>query len=155
MFFDKEMIYSKRYSPAEEELAQIEADTALPVIPPDQKEKSWQEFCRRMNSDPDLEPIPGQEEKAQEFIALAKKFSEDHEIDIDIRQSPYSVEVCLHFYCMAWPNNMTRQFAQLFNLCDNVFVFRSSKTAFTFSTRAPVEHHGGAYILKKGEYHCG
>ena len=133
MFFEKEEIYSKRYPPGEEVLEKFSADTTLPVITPDQKEKSWQEFCRRMNSDPDLEPIPGQEEKAQEFIALAKKFSEDHEIDIDIRQSPYSVEVCLHFYCMAWPNNMTRQFAQLFNLCDNLSsdILKSEPSDFT------------------------
>ena len=79
------------------------------------------------------EPIPGQAEKAQEFIALAKEFSEEYEIDIDIRRSPYSVEVSLHFYCMAWSKDMTRRFARLFNMCDNLssFILKPEPSDFT------------------------
>ena len=118
MFFEEEMIYSKRYPPAEEELEKFSADTTMPVITPEQIEASYQEFCRRMNSEPHLEPIPGQKEKAQEFIALAKKFSEEYEVDIDIRRSPYSVNISLRFYCAAYSKSMTSQFAQLLNMCD-------------------------------------
>ena len=133
MFFEEELIYSKRYSPAEEELEKFSADTTMPVIMPEQIEASYQEFCRRMNNEPHLEPISGQEEKAQEFIALAKKFSEEYEVDIDIRRSPYSVEASLHFYCSAYSKGMTRQFAQLFNLCNNLssFILKSEPSDFT------------------------
>ena len=99
MIFEEELIYSKRYPPAEEELEKFSADTTMPVITPEQRETSDREFCARVNSGPRLEPIPGQEEKAREFIALAKKFSEEHEVDIDISRSPHSVNVSLHFYC--------------------------------------------------------
>ena len=86
-----------------------------------------------MNTEPQAEPIPGQEEKAREFIVLAKRFSEDHEIDIDISQSPYSVEVSLHFYCTAYSKDTTRQFARLLNLCDDLssFILRSEPSDFT------------------------
>ena len=133
MFFEQKVIYSKRYPPAEKELEKFSADTTLPVITPEQAETSFQNFCSVMNSEPCYEPIPGKEEKAQEFIALAKKFSEDHEIDIDIRQSPHSVNVSLHFYCAAYSKAMTRQFAQLFNMCDNLssFIFKSEPSDFT------------------------
>ena len=85
MIFEEELIYSKRYPPAEEELEKFSADPTLPVITPEQGEASYRKFCARVNSEPHYEPIPDQEEKAQEFIALAKKFSEEHEVDIDIR----------------------------------------------------------------------
>ena len=120
MFFEREVIYSKRYPPAEEELEKFSADPTMPVITPEQREASYREFCRRMNSEPRYEPIPGQEEKAQELMARAKEFSEDHEVDIDISRSPHSVEVSLHLYCTAYSKDMTRQFAQLFHLCDNL-----------------------------------
>lgn len=133
MFFEEKLIYTKRYLSAEEEFAQIEADATLPVISPEQKEKSWQELCRRMNSELDLEPIPGREEIAQEFIALAKKFSEDHEVDMDISQLPTSVDVSLHIYCSVWSKDMTSQFAKLLKLCDNLFSFirKSEPSDFT------------------------
>ena len=133
MFFEEELIYSKRYPPAGEELEKFSADTTMPVINPEQIEASYQEFCRRMNGEPHLEPISGQEKKAQKFIALAKKFSEEYEVDIDIRRSPYSVTVSLHFYCSAWSKGMTRQFARLFNLCNNLssFILKSEPSDFT------------------------
>lgn len=133
MIFDEETIYSKRYPSAEAELEEFSADTTMPVITPEQRETAYQKFRSRMNSKPHYEPIPGREEKAQEFIEQAKSFSEDNEIDIDIRQLPYAVEVCLHFYCAAWSKDMTHQFAQLFNLCDNLssFILKSEPSDFT------------------------
>lgn len=133
MIFEEELIYSKRYPPAEEELEKFLTDPTMPVITPEQREASYREFCARMNSKPRLEPIPGQEEKAREFIALAKKFSEKHEVDIDIRRLPHSVNVSLHFYCAAYSKAMTRQFAQLFNICDNLssFILKSEPSDFT------------------------
>ena len=133
MIFEEELIYSKRYPSAEEELEKFSADPTLPVITPEQRETSYREFCARMNSEPRLEPIPCQEEKAREFIAMAKQFSKDHEVDIDIRRLPHSVNVSLHFYCAAYSKGMTRQFARLFNLCDNLssFILKSEPSDFT------------------------
>ena len=133
MIYEEELIYSKRYPSAEEEFEKITADPTLPVITPEQREASYREFCARMNSEPHYEPIPGQEEKAREFIDLAKEFSEEHEVGIDIRRSPYSVEVCLHLYCTAYSKGMTRRFAQLFNMCDNLssFILKSEPSDFT------------------------
>ena len=133
MIFEEELIYSKRYPPAEEELEKFSADTTMPVITPEQGEASYRKFCARMNSEPRLEPIPGQKEKAREFIALAKKFSEEHEVDIDISRLPHSVNVSLHLYCSAFSKGMTRQFAQLFNMCDDLasFMLKSEPSDFT------------------------
>ena len=127
MFFDKETIYSKRFPPIREDAV----DRSF--LSPAEKETSYQNFCRRMSGQTRYEPIPGQAEKAQEFIALAKEFSEEYEIDTDIRRSPYSVEVSLHFYCMAWSKDMTRRFARLFNMCDNLssFILKPEPSDFT------------------------
>ena len=133
MIFEEELIYSKRYPPAEEELEIFSADPTMPLITPEQREASYREFCARVNSEPRLESIPGQEEKARELIAMAKKFSEEHEVDMDISRSPHSVHVSLHFYCAAYSKGMTRQFARLFNLCDNLssFILKSEPSDFT------------------------
>ena len=101
MIFEEETIYSKRYPSADKEFETYSADAMLPVITPEQREASYKRFCERMNTEPQAEPIPGQEEKALEFIDLAKEFSEEYEVDIDIIRSPYSVSISLHFYCTA------------------------------------------------------
>lgn len=133
MFFEEETIYSKRYPSAEMEFETYSADATLPVITPEQREASYQKFYKRMNTEPQAEPIPGQEEKAQEFIDLAKEFSEEYEVDIDIGRSPYSVAVSLHFYCSACSKEMTRQFARLLNMCENLssYVLNSEPSDFT------------------------
>ena len=118
MIYEEELIYSKRYPSAEEEFEKIFADATLPTITPEQIEASYQEFSRQMNTEPQAEPIPGQEEKAQGFIDLAKEFAEEYEVDIDISRSPCSVNISLHFYCAAYSKSMTSQFAQLLNMCD-------------------------------------
>ena len=132
MFFEAETIYSKRYPSAEMKIKNFSAN-APPVFTAEQRDASFQKFCKRMNSEPRLEPIPGQEEKARKFIALAKKFSEEYEVDIDIRRSPYSVTASLHFYCSACSKNMTRKFARLFNMCDNLYsyILKSEPSDFT------------------------
>ena len=138
MIFEEELIYSKRYPPAEEELEKFSADPTMPVITPEQGEASYRKFCARVNSESRLEPIPGQKEKAREFIALAKKFSEEYEVDIDISRLPHSVNVSLHFYCAAYSKAMTRQFAQLLNMCDNLssFILKSEPSDFTLVLEA-------------------
>lgn len=120
MFFDEETIYSKRYPSAEEEFEMYSADTTLPVITPEQREASYTRFLEQMNTEPQAEPIPGQEEKTRKCIDLAKEFSEEYEVDIDIIRSPYSVNINLHFYCAAYSKRMTSQFVQLLNMCDSL-----------------------------------
>lgn len=133
MFFKEETIYSKRFPLAEEEIEMYSADTTLPVIISEQSEASYKRFLKRINTEPQAEPIPGQEEKAQKFIDLAKEFSEEYEVDIDINRSPYSVSVSLHFYCAAYSKSMTRQLARLFNMCDSLssFILKTEPSDFT------------------------
>ena len=133
MIFEEEMIYSKRYPSAEEELESFSADATLPVITPEQREASYKRFCKQMNTEPQAEPIQGQEEKAQQFIDLAKQFSEEYEVDIDIKRSPYRVDVSLHFYCAAYSKTMTNQFAQLLSMCDcfSSFILTTEPSDFT------------------------
>lgn len=133
MIFEEEMIYSKRYPSPEEELERFSADTTLPVITPEQREASYKRFCEQMNTEPQAEPIQGQEEKAQQFIDLAKQFSEEYEVDIDIIRSPYAVNIKLHFYCAAYSKSMTSLFAQLLNMCDSLssFILTTEPSDFT------------------------
>ena len=133
MIFEEEMIYSKRYPSAEEELESFSADATLPVITPEQREASYKRFCKQMNTEPQAEPIQGQEEKAQQFIDLAKQFSEEYEVDIDIIRSPYAVNIKLHFYCAAYSKSMTSLFAQLLNMCDSLssFILTTEPSDFT------------------------
>ena len=133
MIGDEELIYSKRYPSAEEELETFLASTTQPVTTPEEKEASFQEFWRQMNTEPQAEPIPGQEEKAQDFIDLAKELSEEYEVDTDISRSPYRVDISLHFYCAAYSKTMTSQFAQLLSMCDclSSFILKSEPSDFT------------------------
>ena len=132
MFSDGETIYSRRYPPPMEELERLPADQT-PVMSEARAEAAYQDFCRRMSGEPRCEPIPGREEKAREFIALAKGFSEEYEIDTDIRRTPHSVEASLHLYCGAYPRDMTRRFARLFMICDNLssYILKSEPSDFT------------------------
>ena len=52
---------------------------------------------------------------------------------MDISRSPYSVNVSLHLYCSAFSKGMMRQFAQLFNMCDDLssFMLKSEPSDFT------------------------
>ena len=133
MFFDKELIYSKRYPSPTEELERLSTRGIQLLLSQKEVKESFQSFLSLMNGETRCEPIPGREEKAQEFITLAREFSEEYEIDADIRRVSCSVEVCLHFYCGSYGKDMTRQFARLFNLCDNLssFVLKSEPADFT------------------------
>lgn len=111
MFFDKETFFYKRYPSVMDELS---------FMSEKEQKAAYQYFCSLMCSEPHYEPIPGREEKAQEFIALAKKFSDEYEIDIDISRTPYSVEASLHFYCGNYGKDMICHFTQLFSMCDNL-----------------------------------
>lgn len=124
MYFDKEMFYYKRYPSVMGKLAFISRTEQKAAI---------QYLCNSMGSEPYYEPIPEREEKTQEFIALVKKFSEEYEIDIDISRTPYSVEASLHLYCGNCNKNVTRQFVQLFSMCDNlsISVPKSEPSDFT------------------------
>ena len=133
MVFDKELIYSKRYPTPMEELEKFTEGGTQPLLSQEEIKESFQDFLDLMNGESHCEPIPGQEEKAQEFITLAREFSEEYEIDADIRRTPYSVEACLHFYCGDYGKYLTRQFARLFNLCDDLssFVLKTEPSDFT------------------------
>ena len=133
MVFDKELIYSKRYTTPMEELEKLTAGGTQPLLSQEEIKESFQGFLSLMNDETRCDPIPGQEEKAQEFITLAREFSEEYEIDADIRRTPYSVEACLHFYCGTYGKNMTRQFARLFSMCNNLssFVLKTEPSDFT------------------------
>lgn len=141
MLIEEKTIYSKRYPPPEDELEILSADMALPVISDQKTQSAYQNFRRLIDQEPQYEPIPGREEKAQEFIALAKKFSEEHEIDIDIEQTPYSVETSLHLYCTAYPKAMTRQIAQLLSLCDNLFSYLRPSEPSDFTLVLKLDTH--------------
>ena len=141
MFFDKELIYSKRYPTPTEELKKLSAGGTQPVLSQEEIKESFQNFWNLMCGETRCDPIPGREEKAQEFITLARKFSEEYEVDADIRRTPYSVEACLHFYCGTYRKEMTRQFARIINLCDNLSSFMPKTEPSDFTLILEVHTH--------------
>ena len=81
------------------------------------------------------QPIPERQRLAQKFIAMAKDLSEAYDIDIDIRQKEYFIEVNLHLYCASYPGELTKMFARLFDMCDRFssFIHTTEPSDFTLS----------------------
>lgn len=81
------------------------------------------------------QPIPERQELGQKFIAMAKELSEAYDIDIDIRQKGYFIEVNLHLYCTSYPSELTKMFARLFGMCDRFssFILTTEPSDFTLS----------------------
>lgn len=139
----KTLIYSKRYPPPWEE---DDAEARAAAETPEEREaaeKSFREFLRKIRDESVYEPIPGAEEKARQFIARAKKLSQVYELDIDIERRSYYVTVDLHLYCSSYPGRMTRDFAELFNLCDQFASFfqATEKSDFTLSLTLYTHKH--------------
>ncbi len=134
MITDKKVIYSKRYTPADEQLAQIER--LMRRMATEQREtvkKTFKGFWQRLEEESVYVAIQGIEEKSRCFIELAKELSRDYQIDIDIKQGDDTIDVSLHMYCAAYPGDMTRLFTRLFNMCDHFcsFILPSEPTDFT------------------------
>lgn len=136
MFTDETVIYSKRYAHLHEESKQ----PTEKGMPPSKKETtnaeaSLQKFRHRVNEESIYVPKPGREKESQRFITLAKELSDLYEVDIDVIQKSYFVEVDFHLYCSTYPSDFTRRLAELFNMCDRFcsFLFESEPSDFTLS----------------------
>ena len=129
---EKQMLYSKRYPPVQQEMQQFIEGS----LPSDCKssEESLQEFWRHMEETV-YQPIPERRELGQKFIAMAKELSEAYDIDIDIRQKEYFIEVNLHLYYASYPGELTKMFARLFDMCDRFssFILTTEPSDFTLS----------------------
>lgn len=129
---EEQMLYSKRYPPVQREIHQFIGGS----LPCDCKssEEALQKFRRHMEETV-YQPIPGRQELGQKFIAMAKELSEAYDIDIDIRQKEYFIEVNLHLYCASYPGELTKMFAQLFDMCDRFssFILTTEPSDFTLS----------------------
>lgn len=119
MFEDEKVIYTKRYPSPRKKLEKSDAETTTPVTEGD-IEAAYQKYLRIVNGERRYEPIPGRKEKSRRFIALAKEFSEEYKIGIDIRQTAYAIEVKLHMYFSVYRADMTRKFAELLTMCDRL-----------------------------------
>ena len=129
---EEQVIYSKRYPSAQQEMQQFIGG----ALPNDCKssEEALQDFRRRMEETV-YQPIPERQRLAQKFIAMAKDLSEAYDIDIDIRQKEYFIEVNLHLYCASYPGELTKMFARLFDMCDRFssFILTKEPSDFTLS----------------------
>lgn len=129
---EEQVLYSKRYPSVQQEMGQLIEGP----LPSDWKssEESLQEFWRHMEETV-YHPIPGRQEQGQKFIATAKELSEAYGIDLDIRQKEYFIEVNLHLYCASYSDELTKMFAQLFNMCDRFssFILTTEPSDFTLS----------------------
>lgn len=121
-FKAEKVIYTKRYPSAQEEIEKAAAENPTPVTD-EEVEAAYQKFLDFKNGERRYEPIPGRKEKSQRFIALAKKFSEEYEVGIDIWQTPYAIKVKLHMNCSVYPTDMTRKLAELLAMCDRLSPF--------------------------------
>lgn len=133
MSIDKTVIYSKRYPRDQEAEQGINSHTPT-TREREESQAALNEFWRRFHERVYI-PIPGREELRQQFISLAKELSQAYEIDIDILNDPYSVEVNLHLYCAFYPDDMTRQIAKLFSMCDTFssYILKTEPSDFTLS----------------------
>lgn len=130
---ESKKIFSKRYPPNREleqlkNITQTEEDKAS-------AEKSLNEFWRRMREERVYILMPERIEEGRRFVALAKELSELYEIDMDIWEKSYFIEVDLHLCCASYPPGLTRRIVELFNLCDEFssFILPQEAGDFTLS----------------------
>ena len=97
--------------------------------------KSFDEFLRRIETESTYVLIPERIDRGKHFVALAIELSQKYEIDIDIWQKSYFIEVNLHLFCSSYPSELTRYIAELFTLCDRFcsFIFPQEPSDFTLS----------------------
>lgn len=120
MFTDKKIIYTKRYNfhKAVEEYTNLELPdneyTAEDKISPSQK------FMRMMCDDCVHIINPTQIKAAPRFISRAKELSQTYEIDIDIFEDFYNIQVLLHIYCGQYTCAFAHGIAELLNMSNNV-----------------------------------
>ena len=112
-------VYSKRYPPAPETMEIIHTQQSAEERAT--TKKSFNEFLRI--------------DRGKHFVALAIELSKKYEIDIDIWQKSYFIEVNLHLFCSSYPSELTRYIAELFTLCDRFcsFIFPQEPSDFTLS----------------------
>lgn len=115
MFEDEEVIYTKRYPSPRDEIKKAVAEES---VANEGVEAAYQRFLDYMDGKRHYMPIPGRKEESQRFIALAKGFSEEYEIGVDIRQTAYAVEVRLYMDSSTYLSDMTRRFGELIAMCD-------------------------------------
>lgn len=129
---EEQVLYSKRYPPVQQEMQRLIGGSLHSDCK--SSEESLQEFWQRMEETV-YQPIPERQELGQKFIAMAKELSEAYDIDIDIRQKEYFIEVNLHLYCASYPGELTKMFAQLFDMCDRFssFILTTEPSDFTLS----------------------
>ncbi len=104
-------IYSKRYSLDTEFLEEMEQPQTGEEL--EEAEHSFAEFVRRMAEESVFVLMADRIEKSRRFIELAKELSQRYEIDIDIWEKSYFIQVNLHLCYGSYPGPMTRQFAEL------------------------------------------
>jgi hypothetical protein len=124
-------IYSKRYLPDPE----IKELMDRPQTEEERKEveQSFTEFMRRIDEESVFVLMPDRIEKSRRFIELAKELSQRYEVSMDIWEKTYFIQVDLHLCCASYPGPMTRQFAELFNMCDKFssFILKNEPSDFT------------------------
>ena len=126
-------VYSKRYPPAPETMEIIHTQQSAEERAT--TKKSFDEFLRRIETESTYVLIPERIDRGKHFVALAIELSQKYEIDIDIWQMSYFIEVNLHLFCSSYPSELTRYIAELLTLCDRFcsFIFPQEPSDFTLS----------------------
>ena len=94
-------VYSKRYPPAPETMEIIHTQQSAEERVT--TKKSFDEFLRRIETESTYVLIPERIDRGKHFVALAIELSQKYEIDIDIWQKSYFIEVNLHLFCSSYP----------------------------------------------------
>lgn len=125
---DSKLLYSRRYP-----LIPCKKEVFPPRVP--KPVESGEKYWRIVDEKSVFVPRPECEGPARQFIALAKELSRSYEIDIDIRQKAYYVEVDLHLYCSVYPRELTFMIARLITMSDRMssFIFPKEPSDFTLS----------------------
>lgn len=99
-------VYSKRYPPAPETMEIIHTQQSAEERAT--TKKSFDEFLQPYRDRKHLRPDTRTIDRGKHFVALAIELSQKYEIDIDIWQKSYFIEVNLHLFCSSYPSELTR-----------------------------------------------
>lgn len=114
-------IYSRQYPPDPDIVKLL--NTPQTEEEKNSAKRSFAGFWRCMKEETVYIPMPERIKASRYFIERAKELSEVYELDMDIWEKPYFIQVDLHLRCAAYTTGLTRRVAELFSLCDQFHSF--------------------------------
>jgi len=124
------IIYSKRFPKVDLDALCKELDgTDDDILEP----PPFETFLRRMTENSAYIINPAKLKCRQEFIDIAVRLSSEYEIDMDIKDHPYYISVCMYLGSASCAGRLKTLFILLLSMCDRVTYLTTKNGTYDFT----------------------